>query len=270
MINEEHKQVIYKAATIHYSIIGKGQPVVLLHGFGEDSSIWTHQITFLKNRFKLLVPDLPGSGKSTMFKEEVISMSDYALCIKTILEKEEIEKCTMIGHSMGGYITMAFAEKYPEYLTSFGLFHSSAYADDADKIATRKKAIEFINKNGAAAFLATSIPGLFKDAEKSSNDINNLLENGNNFSPEALIQYYEAMISRPDRTNVLKNSNVPVLFILGEHDKAVPFKAGLEQSTLAKTTYVNILRRSAHMGMLEETEKSNRILGDFLQYQESK
>ncbi len=264
MDNAENKKVEYENAEIKYTVIGKGQTVVLLHGFGEDSNIWAHQIAFLKNRFRLFVPDLPGSGKSSLLKGKAVSMSDYASCIKRILEKEQIEKCTMIGHSMGGYITMAFAEKYPEYLTAFGLFHSSAYADDADKKANREKAIAFIAKNGAAAFLATSIPGLFKDDEISRNDIDNLLEKSNNFSAEALIQYYEAMISRPDRTNVLKNSKVPVLFILGEHDKAVPFKSGLEQSTLAKTTYVNILRRSAHMGMLEETEKSNRILGDFV------
>ncbi len=270
MKNSEEKQIVYEDAVIHYSIVGNGQPVMLLHGFAEDRSIWADQIAFLQDRYKLLVPDMPGTGKSTLLKKEVVSIDDYASCIKSILKKEEIEKCILIGHSMGGYITLAFAEIYPEYVTAFGLFHSSAYADDAEKVASRQKAIEFIGKNGASAFLATSIPGLFKDAEKSSKDIKNLLENGNNFSAEALIQYYEAMITRPDRTNVLKNSKVPVLFVLGEYDKAVPFKAGLEQSTLATTTYVNILRRSAHMGMLEETEKSNRILADFLQFQEVK
>ena len=100
----------------------------------------------------------------------------FAALIKEILLQEKIEKITLIGHSMGGYITMAFAEKYPELLTAFGLFHSTATADDDEKIATRKKAIEFIQQNGSQAFLKTIIPGLFMDAGASAGAIKQLIE----------------------------------------------------------------------------------------------
>lgn len=263
MLKENH--IDYKNSVISYKVIGEGKPVILIHGFAEDSSVWDEQVEHLKDKFKLVIPDLPGSGKSTILKNDRIRIEEYAECIKTILEVEGINQCSMIGHSMGGYITLAFAEKYSGNLVSMGLFHSSAYPDDAAKIEMRRKAIDFIRSNGPDAFLKTSIPGLFFDADKSKNDIEMLLEKGNNFTAEALIQYYEAMITRPDRTALLKTIDIPVLIIAGQHDKAVPFSYSLEQAKLPGFSYIHILRNSAHMGMLEETEKSNKILADFLQ-----
>ncbi|MEO7524453.1 MAG: alpha/beta hydrolase [Ferruginibacter sp.] len=260
----KEKNIDYKGASLHYTVNGTGSPVVLLHGFGEDSSVWHFQVTALQNDYMVIVPDLPGSGKSSFLDSESIRMEDYADCIKRILDEEVIEKCIMIGHSMGGYITLAFADKYTLSLTAFGLFHSSAYADDDEKVQVRKKAIDFIEKNGGPAFLKTSIPPLFFDAEKNEYDIEMLLEKSNNFTAKALIQYYQAMISRPDRTEFLKMTPLPVLFIIGQHDKAVPFNHGLEQAKMPGHSYVHILRNSGHMGMLEETVNSNKFLADFL------
>lgn len=259
-----NKQIDFSGSVISYAVNGNGNPVVLVHGFGEDSEVWKKQVDFLQKDFKLIVPDLPGSGKSTLLNKENEQISDYAEVIKAILDEENIQNCIMIGHSMGGYITLAFAEKYPEMLSAFGLFHSGAYADDAEKIETRKKGIEFIRKNGSEAFLKTSTPGLFFDAEKHSSEIKALTEKGAAFLPEALIRYYHAMIDRPDRTAVLKTFSKPVLFIIGRHDKAIPFEHSLRQCHLPVFSSVHILRESAHMGMYEETEKANAILAQFL------
>ncbi len=173
----------------------------------------------------------------------------------------------MIGHSMGGYITIAFAEKYPELLNGFGFFHSSAFTDDEEKKQIRLKAIEFIKKNGAEAFLKTSIPGLFTDEfiKNYSYRVENLIETAKQFSPEALVQYYYAMINRPDRTDVLKSVNKPVLFIIGEKDKAIPLQASLKQCHLPAISHITILKNSAHMGMLEEKEKCIQTVLGFLQ-----
>lgn len=256
--------ILYQESTIHYSITGKGFPVMLLHGFGEDSRVWSNQIDHLADQFTLIVPDIPGSGKSDRLTG-INSMEAYAKCINAILEKEGIGRLLMIGHSMGGYITLAFQEMYPEKLISFGLFHSSAFADDEAKKEARSKSIDFIQANGAQAFLKTSIPGLFMNPEKSEADIQLLLEQGKTFSKEALISYYEAMIARPDRTDLLKKATVPVLIIAGEHDKAVPYEHSLKQSHMPPNCSFNVLRNSAHMGMLEQTEASNLILANFLQ-----
>ncbi len=258
------KTLQFQNCLIHYSVYGKGMPVVLVHGFGEDSSIWQHQIDHLQTNYQLIVPDLLGSGNSELLQGNA-GLKDYAESLKAILDEEGIKNCIMIGHSMGGYTSLAFAENYSNMLTAFGLFHSSAYADDPEKKLTRKKAIGFIQQNGAHTFLNTSLPGLFYNESNSRAQIDELLEKGRKFSPEALIQYYSAMIARPDRTHILKSAAVPVLFILGQHDKAVPFNQGLEQVHLPKISMVHILRNSAHMGMLEETGASNRILAEFLQ-----
>ena len=266
------KNFSFQYKKISYHVYGQGKTVVLLHGFGEDSSIWQPQINFLQNHFRLIVPDLPGSGQSELIPNA--NIETYTEIIKDILDIE-LEKVSptgrdlegaFIGHSMGGYITLAFAEKYPQYLNGFGLFHSSAFADSEEKKVVRKKAIEFIKENGAGTFLKTSIPGLFTKeyAAKQPEKMEELIEKGNDFTAAALIQYYEAMIARPDRTAVLTNSNKPILFIIGEQDTAVPLQSSLQQCYLPAQSHVHILASSAHIGMWEEEDKANKILLNFL------
>ncbi len=264
----QSKNIKYSDSTIFYRITGKGKPVVLIHGFGEDGNIWDKQVDFLQDQFQLIVPDLPGSGKSGVISSQsAVGMEEYAEIIKAILVEEKIEKSTMLGHSLGGYITLAFAEKYPGMLNSFGLVHSTAFADSEEKKAARLKSIEFIKKYGAYDFLRTTIPGLFSKQWSQDHlpEIETLVEKGKNFSSEALIQYYQAMINRPDRTAVLKNFSKPILFIIGEHDNAVPFDQSLQQCYLPVQSHIRILRNSAHMGMWEETTATNNFLLGFLQ-----
>lgn len=261
----QEKSIKFQNANIVYCVIGTGKPVMLLHGFGEDSNVWQLQIEALKNQYQLIVPDVPGSGKSALVANA--NIDTYAEVVKKICDEEQITQLhSLIGHSMGGYITLAVAEKFTELLNSFGLFHSSAFADPEEKKQTRRKAIEFIREKGAYSFLKTSTPGLFTQAYKNgqADKVESLIESGKAFSNEALIQYYEAMIARPDRTAVLKNFRKPILFIIGEHDQAIPFESSLQQCHLPAQSHVHILRHSAHMGMWEETEKANNVLADFL------
>ncbi len=275
----QFKTMLYKGASIYYMVAGSGPVVVLLHGFGETSDVWKNQIEFLSPHFQLIVPDIPGSGKSAYINNADIDT--YADILKNIvaaelaiLQTNNKEDPTiknkpafaLIGHSMGGYIALAFAEKYPDYLNSLGLFHSSAFADSKEKKEMRKKAIDFITANGAAAFLKSSIPGLFTKAFASKNgqQVDNLIKQGKNFSRDALIQYYTTMCNRPDRRQVLENFKHPILFLIGEWDTAVPLQVSLQQSHLPAQSYVNILELSAHMGLWEEVEKTNTILFQFL------
>ena len=201
-----------------------------------------------------------------------MSIEGMAEVIKSIIDAESslIPSSgggrALIGHSMGGYITLAFAEKYPEYLNAFGLFHSTAYADNEEKKNTRMKGIEFIKQHGAFEFLKTVVPNLFSQESREliKGKIDAFINSLNDFSPEALVSYYEAMVQRPDRCNVLKMSKVPVLFIFGEFDVAVPLKDGLELCHLPEKSYIHILHKSGHMGMLEETGECYRIMDKFL------
>lgn len=259
------KTFTYQSADIFYRIVGKGKPVVLLHGFAEDGDVWSRQVEFLKDHFFLIIPDLPGSGRSELIED--MSMEGMAETIHALLAEEKIEQCCMLGHSMGGYINLAFAEKYPEKLTAFGLVHSSAFADSEEKKAMRLKAIEFVKKNGAFEFLKATIISLFTEQwyEGNRQQVDSIIEKSRNFTDEAIIKYYQAMINRPDRTSVLKNFNNPILFIIGVHDQAVPFKQSLQQCYVPRRSHIHILRHSAHMGMLEETSLINNFLLQFLQ-----
>lgn len=251
------KKIIYRA-------LGEGKPVVLLHGFGETSEVW-RTITPHLQHCRLIIPDLPGSGGSAPTND--LSMEGMATVVYRIMQEELGNgKAIIIGHSMGGYITLALAESHPEIFGALGLFHSTAYADSEEKKATRRKAIEFIRKNGAGEFLKTSIPNLFSPASKAGipGIIGELIDAGNNFSPEALVSYYEGMISRPDRSNLLKTMKIPFLFIFGKFDSAVPLQDGLSLCHLPDKSYIHILHQSGHMGMLEEADRSIRILNEFI------
>jgi pimeloyl-ACP methyl ester carboxylesterase len=265
------KKINWQGASIQYTIAGEGKTVVLLHGFGEDSTVWKSQVEFLQQYFRLIVPDIPGSGHSEFVPNA--NIETYAEILKEIIGNEllrsplqEMDGVSLIGHSMGGYITLAFAEKYPGYLNSFGLFHSSAFADTEEKKEIRKKAIGFIQSNGSYAFLKTSIPGLFTKQYTAAHPVKveALIEDAKKFTDKALVQYYEAMIARPDRSEILRRFNHPVLFLIGEHDAAVPLQASLQQCYLPAQSHVHILGNSAHMGMWEEPEKANEFLLQFL------
>lgn len=259
-------------------------PVVLLHGFAEDGAIWDQQIEQLKNDYRLLIPDLPGSGRSSPLIDatsssaladetpaippEGASMEDLADIILALLDSEGIKRCVLIGHSMGGYIALAFANKYPKRLLGLGLFHSTAYADTEEKKAARQKSIEFIRKNGSAAFIRQSTPNLFAADTQSSRPglLNDMISRYSSFLPDSLTGYYEAMIRRPDRTQVLKEFAGPVLFVIGAQDQAVPPRHALEQSHMPALSHIHILDNAAHLGMLEATDRCNQILHTFLNF----
>ena len=126
----------------------------------------------------------------------------------------------------------------------------------------RRKRIEFIKQHGAFEFLKTTIPNLF--AADAINEKEQLIIQGHNFAQPSLVSYYEAMIQRPDRTDLLQKAMVPVLFIMGKYDNAIPLEDGLQQCHLPEKSYIYVLRNSGHMGMLEEKLKSNDILVKFL------
>lgn len=255
--------MIYQHRQLHYEVIGDGPAVLLVHGFGEDSSVWRNQREAFQG-FQLILSDLPGSGASEMIDD--MSMEGLADSLLAILEQEKIQQCILIGHSMGGYVALAFAEKYENRLKGLGLFHSTAFADSPEKIETRQKGIEFIREHGAFAFLRTSTPNLFSPHTKENQKtlIEEQVQRASTFTDAALIRYYESMIRRPDRTNLLKTTVLPVLFIMGRHDTAVPIQDSLQQCYLPALSYVHILEESGHMGMLEQANESNRYLLNYI------
>lgn len=268
----QEKEVTHKGKKIFYRSIGQGPVVVLLHGVPFDGNLWNRQFDALKD-YKLIIPDLPGSGRSELVED--MSMEGMAECIKELIVHEtaslffkmgEPHSVVIIGHSMGGYIALALAEKHPELLKGVGLFHSTAYSDTEERRVARRKAIETINGKGAFEFIKNMLPNLFGPVTKLENPklVEEQIAASNNFSALSLVNYYKAMMERPDRTNVLKNCKIPMLFILGKYDNAVSLKDGLEQCAVPDLAYIHILESSGHSGMREEPKKANEILKNYL------
>ncbi|HVZ56366.1 MAG TPA: alpha/beta hydrolase [Chitinophagaceae bacterium] len=264
------KEIRVDNRRLFYRSRGEGPVLVLVHGFGEDGRVWAGQAGPLADRYRVIVPDLPGSGRSDLMPGAAIE--DLADQVHILLERELgtrqdllNERVILVGHSLGGYIALAYAERYPDSLLGLGLFHSTAYPDSEEKIAVRRRGIDLIREYGAAAFLKTSSPGLFSPLtrERRPGLVEEFLAGQSNFSAEALVCYYEAMIRRPDRRNILQRAAVPVLFVAGKSDGAVPLRQSLEQGHLAAISYFHILKESGHMGMLEEPGKSRDILDAF-------
>ncbi len=264
----QQKTINYNGKKIVYRTQGEGIPLVLVHGFGEHGEIWNNQLEAFAN-YHLIIPDLPGSGESEMVDD--MSMEGMADVLEKIIVHElatiffqaaEPGSVIMIGHSMGGYITLAFAERKAAMLRGFGLFHSTAFADSDEKKETRRKGIDFIKTHGAFEFLKTITPNLYApdSKQKAPEKIQQHLDSARNFSGAALVNYYEAMIQRPDRTDILRNAKVPVLFIFGRHDTTAPLEDGLKQCYLPESSYVHILENSGHMGMVEQPTEANKHL----------
>ena len=263
----QKKSITLSGSDLSYTAFGNtGSPVIMLvHGFGEDGEIWNNLVPEISPNYRVIVPDLPGSGLSP-YNETMMDIDAMAGLLHELAVHEQAGKHIMLGHSMGGYITTAYAEHYGTELAAFGLVHSSAYADSGEKKAARQKSIAFIQEHGGEKFLNQTIPNLFTSnyVVHQRDKVEALLKKGTMFAPETLAGYYEAMIRRPDRTSVLKNAKVPVLFLAGVFDQAVPCRHTLEQCHLPDISYIHILEKSAHMGMLEEPKEFNKAISNFL------
>ena len=247
------KIIQHLESNISYSIDGIGETLVLLHGFCEDKSVWHEFKQPLLLNVNIICIDLPGFGKSLPGNNH-LSMELMADAVLSVLNEEQIEKCFVIGHSMGGYVALSFAEKYSERLKGLGLFHSSCFADDEQKKETRKKVAEFVLKNGSRAFADQLFPTLFTQEFARSNEklIFSLEEKAAIIPDQSIASASLAMRERIDKTDFLKNTQLPVLIIIGKNDLAIPFEKSVMMAHLPSTAVICMLEKSAHMGMFEE------------------
>ncbi len=207
---------------LNYTISKNGkQPLVLLHGFMEDNTIWSDMENSLSENFQLIKIDLPGHGKSDVISE-IQTMDMMADEVKKVVDHLNIKDIHLLGHSMGGYTTLAFAEKYPELLKSISLFFSSTLADNDEKKDIRRRSIDVIDKN-YSLFVNNSIPNLFSENEKDilKDKINLAKEIALRTNTEGVKASQLGMAERHDKTKILLEFNSKILIIAGKHDNAV-------------------------------------------------
>jgi pimeloyl-ACP methyl ester carboxylesterase len=243
--------VDYKKGTIYYEEYGSGNTLVLLHGFLESLNIWHEYKDTLSRSYRLILIDLPGHGRSNVV-EEVYSMDLMAGSIKAVLDHLKLESAVVIGHSMGGYVALAFARKYSRMLKGLGLFHSTSLADSDEVRQLREKSMDTIQRNHQK-YISTFIPQLFATETKDlyQAEIKQLIEEACKMDPKAIMASQEGMKDRSSTLDVLINAPFPVMFIAGQKDSRVPFENIWVQMALTETAYSLILRNVGHMGYIE-------------------
>ena len=246
----------FRGKKLFCQVTGDGPAIVLLHGFMESQLIWKNFTRKLSDSYRVIAIDLPGHGQS-----DVISggngMDMMAEGVRHVLKDLGIDSCLMVGHSMGGYVTLAFAEKYPRKIRGIVLFHSQAGADSPEARINRERAIGVVQKDHQG-FINNLIPDLFDPAnvKKYSFEIAALKEMALQTPKEGIIAALEGMKNRTDRQHVLAQAKVPVMFIAGKNDSRIPMQVIMPQTTLPEHSEVLLLDHVGHMGFIEAPGKT--------------
>ncbi|MEY3051973.1 MAG: hypothetical protein RLY31_1758 [Bacteroidota bacterium] len=260
------KKISYEGKGLAYDRSGSGRqtPVVLLHGFCEDHRMWSEWIPFLPARPYLCI-DLPGFGQSDPVVP--VSMEYMADAVAAVLDHLKIDTCLLVGHSMGGYVSLAFAARHPGRLAALCLFHSHPFADTPERKEARLKSVSFIEQNGHILYVRHMIPQLFSyDYSKGyPAEVNRLIHHASQFAPAAITAALHAMRNRPDRSSVLRDLACPVLLLIGKLDTAVPFEQSLEMTGLPRQASVEIFNSVGHMGMFTAARETAKAFREFLQ-----
>ena len=258
------QQLSLSTGRISYTLQGAGPVLLLVHGFAFDRTIWEGLLPDLSIRYRVLRIDLPGFGDSTL--DTPYSMDRLAEVFNAVLDAESITECVLIGHSMGGYAALAFAEQFPEKLRGIGLCHSHPFADSPEKKENRRRSGALIGKRGHERFVREMIPNLFAAsfAEAHPGLITQLTERALSFPAAAYISGLEAMSHRPDQTALLTAyPHLPWLFVIGEADDFVPLEALKEAALVPDIASVVLLESVGHMGMFEAPRQIARRITEF-------
>lgn len=259
------KSVPFHSSSVHFDDLGSGKVIVLLHGYLETMDIWGEFARKLAKTYRVITIDIPGHGKSGKVNE-VHDMDLMADAVNTVLTFLRVEKCFMVGHSMGGYVTLSFMAKYRYKLYGISLFHSTPFADSDEKKANRDREIALIKDCKKDILFNTNIPKGFAtdNLEKFANDVTRAKAIGAQNNEEGIIALLEGMKIRADRQNMLKETGLPVLFILGKKDNYIPYDLMYSVAQRTATGEILTLENSGHMGFVEEPELCINTLNSFV------
>lgn len=253
---EQHKTIVFEGHTLHYRDEGKGheQTLVLLHGYLQNLDIWSSYVLAYLRTMRVITIDLPGHGYSESFGE-VHSMDLMAQAVQAVLNDAHVEQCVLVGHSMGGYVALAYAAQFPHRLRGLGLLHSHALADDQSTVERRIATCEQVMQN-RASYVVNFVPTLFDASKRQqmNQEIKDLSEQCLETKTESIIAAQRGMADRPSRIEVLRQLEVPTLFVYGKNDPRIPIELALAQSMEARHGEILMLGDVAHMAHLEERD----------------
>jgi pimeloyl-ACP methyl ester carboxylesterase len=250
------KRITYKGTELVYSDQGEGPCLVLLHGYLESMGIWEDFADRFPGGYRLILPDLPGHGSSGTWGD-THEMEDLAGGIRALMEVEGIDKIFLVGHSMGGYVVMAFADLFPEKLLGYSLIHSTCFADNDEKKENRDREISLVLCGKKRQIVLVNIPKAFSNdnVDRMKEEVEKARRIALGNSDQGIIALLRGMKLRPDRSDILKDPALPLLLIGGMKDNYIPVEVFEKLVTLAPHAKVLRLEESGHMGFIEEGEK---------------
>ena len=234
--------------TLHYREQGTGPTVILIHGFPMNLEVWNDFANDLSQSLHVVTVDLPGFGKSPALPGG-FSLEDVARSLFQWITERKYRNVVVVGHSLGGYITLALAALDLKSMAGMCLFHSTALADSTEKKESRNKVLDFIEKQGVEAFTANFIGPLFANPQHDA--VNHVKQIAVKSSKDAVTGYTVAMRDRKDQTDLIKTFAKPILFLAGEKDAGIPPDTIKKQADSNKLAESVILPAVAHMGMFE-------------------
>lgn len=257
----EQQFITYKNAQIAFSSEGKGNAIVLLHGFLENSLMWKEIAPLLAKKKRVICIDLLGHGNSDCLGY-VHSMTEIAESVKSVLRYLKIRRVTLIGHSMGGYVALAFAEKYLQNVKGICLVNSTAQADDEDRKKLRLRAIQMAKTN-YKSLVSMSITNLFAQNARNKylQEIEIVKKEAFKTSVQGYIACAEGMRLRPNRENILAYEGFKKLIIIGKQDPILNPDNLKRESEHTKTHFVEL--SGGHMSHIENRNELLEILNDF-------
>lgn len=255
----------FKTSFINFSDKGSGSAIVLFHGYLETHEIWDGFADELSKSFRVIAIDIPGHGKSGKIAT-VHTMDLLAEAVDKVLSTLNIDKAFLVGHSMGGYVALAYLANYSRKVVGICMFHSTPFADTDEKKANRDREIELIRQGQQESIFTVNVPKGFANDNllPLKNKVEWAIGLARNCEPEGIIALLEGLKSRPDRQNLLKTTCVPVLFILGKKDNYIPFDVMYAVAQRTSNGEVLTLENSAHMGFIEEQGICLEALSSFV------
>jgi pimeloyl-ACP methyl ester carboxylesterase len=253
--------LLYKNTQISYTDTGKGTAVVLLHGFLENKTMWDAFIPELSKKNRIITMDLLGHGETESLGY-IQTMEENADVVYDVLSKLRIRKAILVGHSMGGYVALAFAEFYPEKMKGLVLLNSTSKEDSSERKKNRDRAIKAVKKD-YETFIRLSIANLFSEDNREilSNEIEGVKIQAIKTPLQGIVASLEGMKVRKDREFLLHTTTYPKLLILGKKDPVLNYEENLEQ---IKNTDVELVTfADGHMSSIENQVELITVLADF-------
>jgi pimeloyl-ACP methyl ester carboxylesterase len=249
---------------IHYVKSGKGKCVVMLHGFLENLTIWDDFAAELALEYKIIQIDLPGHGKTEVMNE-IHSMTLMSGAVNTVLDKEGISEAIVVGHSMGGYVTLEFAQNFSDKIKGVCLFNSTALADSKIKKEERNRVVKVLQKN-ATFFVNEAVPNLFTPENRIPLKplIDELIREALENPLEGIIACTKGMRDRHDKLDFLKNIDFPLLYIIGRKDNVIPFEKMKDQLYANNNISIFVSAQCGHMGFIEDRDGTFSALHNFI------